>query len=238
MRRALPIAAILAAIAILVLAPSVGAFTLNGCTMVVQSSGPDGSALDAASGPGAAGTEADPLIVDWNGTVNWSGTTGSQVIKKNSWHVEVFYIPTSERGNSANDGGDTSGDGTINVKDNAPFRFTGLYFVSGAISGDGGSCDGSGWVKVAGDPVGTLPFFVGLVLALLGVLMLALGVVRGQVLASIVGGLLAGLGVAVLLVISASVPLGAATPLAILAIGIVVGIAAALLGRSRASRPL
>src|SRR5207244_6987188 len=68
MRRALPIAAILAAIAILVLAPSVGAFTLNGCTMVVQSSGPDGSALDAASGPGAAGTEADPLIVDWNGT--------------------------------------------------------------------------------------------------------------------------------------------------------------------------
>jgi len=39
-------------------------------------------------------------------------------------------------------------------------------------------------------------------------------------------------------VIFASVPLGAATPLAVLAIGIVVGIAAALFGRSRASRPI
>ena len=142
MRRALLIAAICAA-ALAASAPMVSAFPLDGCTMSVQAMRADGTIHDKASGPGAGGTQDDPLEVDSNGSVPWSGTTGGKIIKNNSWHIDVFYLPLF-RGSSANAAGDTSAEGTVDFQKDAPFRFTGLYFASGGISGDGGACDGSG----------------------------------------------------------------------------------------------
>src|SRR6266545_5861921 len=140
MRRALSIAAIaVGASAALAPAATVSAFPLDGCTMSVQSMRADGSVHDKATAPGSGGTQNDPLEVDSNGTVTWSGTTGSQVIKSNSWHVDVFYLPLF-RGSSANTDGETSAEGTVDFRKDAPFRFTGLYFASGGISGDGGGC--------------------------------------------------------------------------------------------------
>jgi len=234
MRRALSIAAICAA-ALAASAPTVSAFPLDGCTMSVQSMRADGTLLDKASGPGASGTQNDPLEVDSNGSVTWSGATGSQVIKNNSWHVEVFYLPLF-RGSDANADGDTSAEGTVDFRKDAPFRFTGLYFASGGISGDGGRCDGSGWFKAIGDPVGTVPFLVGLVVIFLGLLLLALAVMRASIVAGVAGGVLTGLALATLLVIFSALPLGASTPLASLPIGIVAGVACWLVGRSVASR--
>lgn len=234
MRRVLSIAAI-CAIALAAAAQTVGAFPLDGCTMSVQSTRADGTTLDTVSGPGPGGTQDEPLDVDSNGSVTWSGTTGSQVIKNNSWHIEVFYLPLY-RGSEANADGGTSAKGTVDFGKDAPFRFTGLYFVSGGIRGDGGACDGSGWVKVIGDPVGTLPFIAGLVLAILGIVLLGWAVGRGSVLGGVAGGVIASLGVATLLVIFSALPLGAATPLAVLAIGIVVGLACGLVGRSTTTR--
>ncbi len=233
-RRALSIAAIVVA-ASAALAPTAIAFPLNGCTMSVQSMRADGTVLDEAKAPGSEGTQAEPLQVDSSGSVAWSGTTGSQIIKNNTWHIEVFYLPLF-RGSSANADGETSAEGTVDFRKDAPFRFTGLYFASGGISGDGGACDGSGWFKVIGDPVSTVPFYVGMVLAIIGLVLLAWAVARGSIVAGVGGGLLTGLALATLLVIFSSLPLGASTPLAILAIGIVVGVACWLVGRSMATR--
>lgn len=235
MRRVLTIAAICAA-ALMAAAPTASAFPLDGCTMSVQSMRADGAILDTVSGPGPGGTQDEPLDVDSTGSVTWSGTTGSQVIKNNSWHIEVYLLPTLYRGSEANADGDTGAEGTVDFGKDAPFRFTGLYFVAGGMSGDGGACGGSGWVKVIGDPVGTLPFFAGLVLAIIGLLLLGWSVVRGSILSGVVGGLIAGLGIATLLVIFSAPLLGAWTPLAFLAIGIVVGLACGLVGRSVATR--
>jgi hypothetical protein len=234
MRRALSIAAICAAV-LAVSAQTVSAFPLDNCTMSVQSVRADGTVHDKATGPGSGGTEDDPLEVDSNGSVTWAGTTGSQVIKNNSWHIEVFYLPLF-RGSSANADGETSADGTVDFRKDAPFRFTGLYFASGGLSGDGGACDGSGWFRAIGDPVGTVPFFAGLVLLILGLALLAWAVLRASVVAGLAGGALTGLALATLLVIFSALPLGALTPLAILAIGIVAGVACWLVGRSMASR--
>ena len=234
MRRALSIAAICAA-ALAASAQTVSAFPLDGCTMSVQSMRADGTIHDKASGPGAGGTQDDPLEVDSNGSVPWSGTTGGKIIKNNSWHIDVFYLPLF-RGSSVNADGDTSAEGTVDFRKDAPFRFTGLFFASGGISGDGGNCDGSGWFKAIGDPVRTLPFYVGLVLAIIGLVLLAGAVARGSIVAGVAGGLLTGLALATLLVIFSALPLGAATPLAVLAIGVVVGLACGLVGRSVASR--
>ena len=237
MRRVLSIAAIVAA-AFASLVPPVSAFPLDGCTMSVQSMRADRTVLDEASGPGTDSTQDEPLDVASTGSVKWSGTTGSQVIKNNSWHIEVFYLPNLYRGSEANADGDTGAEGTVDFGKDAPFRFTGLYFVSGGIRGDGGACDGSGWVKMIGDPVGTLPFFAGLVLAILGIVLLGWAVRPGSLLGGVAGGLIVGLGVATLLVIFSAPLLGAWTPLAFLAIGIVVGLACGLVGRSVATRPV
>ncbi len=82
MRRALSIAACVVA-ASAALAPAAIAFSLNGCTMSVQSMRADGSILDEANSPGSGGTQEEPLQVDSSGSVAWSGTTGSQVIRNN-----------------------------------------------------------------------------------------------------------------------------------------------------------
>jgi hypothetical protein len=234
MRRALVVAAVFAVLLLFGATP-VGAFPLNGCTMSLQSTGADGTAVHAAEGGSPDATETDPFIVDWDGSVAWSGTTGSQVIKNNAWHIEVFGLPTPLRGGSANGDGNQTGHGTVGVKENAPFRFTGLYFVSGGISGQGGSCEGSGWLRLAGDPVGTIPFFVGLIVLVLGLLLLVSGV-NGHAVSGILGGLLMGLGLAVLLVIYSTMPAGAATPAATLALGLTMGAIVALIGRMRARR--
>ena len=80
-----------------------------------------------------ADTDVRRVFADFRtASVTWSGTTGSQVIKNNSWHVEVFYIPLF-RGSSANADGETSSEGTVDFRKDAPFRFTGLYFVLGLL---------------------------------------------------------------------------------------------------------
>lgn len=153
-------------------APAVAAFELNGgCTLDLSSTDASGAALDTA-GNGQGGTQDDPFIVDWDGTVSWNGSSGSTVFKNHSWHVDVFNIPTPLRGGDANEDGTTSANGSTGVSENAPFQFTGLYFVSGGISGDDGArCDGSAWLKLNGNPLTTIPFWIAVVIALIGLLL-------------------------------------------------------------------
>jgi len=218
---ALPILVVL-----LLLPASAGAFPLTTCTLTVTSTDASGKTIATATAGADDATQTNPLLVDWDGTVTWRGTSGDNAIKNNSWHVDVFMVPTPLRGGDANDKGNKVGDGTTSVRGNAPFQFTGLYYVSGEFRGDGGTCTGSGWFKLIGNPASTIPFWIAVVLGLLGLALLALGL-RGSWGWAVVGGLLTGLGLAVVLAMLAVLPIGPWTPLAALGLFVVVGLAVA-----------
>lgn len=227
-RAALPAALFL----VLFVPGTASAFPLTGCTMTLTSLDAHGATLGTVTGGAADATQQNPFIVDWDGTVSYKGTTGDQTIKQNDWYVNVWHIPTPLRGSSPNQAGNKDGNGSVGVSANAPFRITGLYYVDGALKGEGGSCAGSGWFKLAGDPVGTIPFFVGLALLIVGGL-LAVGAIAGSMVAGLVGGILIGLGAAVMLVIYSVAALGEFTPLAAAGAGVILGVGLGALGRSR-----
>jgi hypothetical protein len=229
MRRSMAGAVMLAALGILILAAPVGAFPLTNCTLQATSLDANGATIDSIQSGADDATQADPFIVDWDGSVDYDGTAQIAMVN-NSWHIDVFGIPTPLRGGDDNPADDHVGSGTVEVSANAPFRFTGLYFVSGSITGSGGTCVGSGWFKLAGDPIGTIPWIIALIVLLLGLLMLALGA-RGHPIIAFVGGLFTGLGLATLLVLYSTLPLGSGTPIIVLLLGLILGVVIAYLGR-------
>ncbi len=214
---------------ILLLPASASAFPLTNCTLTLTSLDANGTQLDTATAGGDDSTQADPFIVDFDGSVAWAGTMGSQVIKDHKWSVSVFNIPTPLAGGDPNAGGDTDGDGTVQVGENLPFELVGLFYVSGSIAGTGGDCAGSGWMKLNGDPVGSVLFWIFLVLVVLGALMLFMGW-KGAAVWAIVGGLIFGLGGAVGLIVFALMLVGSWTPLAAIGGGLVLGIVVAMFG--------
>ena len=220
----------------LLLPAGVGAFPLTTCTLTVTSTDASGKTVATATGGANDATQTNPFLVDWNGTVTWQGTSGANPIKNNSWHVDVFMVPTPLRGGDANDKGNKVGDGTTSVRGNAPFQLTGLYYVSGEFRGDGGSCAGSGWFKLTGNPAFTIPFWIAVVLGLLGLVLLALGL-RGAWGWAVLGGIFTGLGLAAVLAMLAVMPIGAWTPVAALVLFLVVGVAVAILAPKPAPPP-
>lgn len=226
-----------AILAIALLIPgSAAAFPLTNCTLELTSLDESGNVVDSASGPSADSTQSDPFLVDWGGSVLWNGTMGSQVIKNHTWHVDVFQLPTPLRGGDSNEAGNPNGEGRVDVSANAPFQLTGTFFVSGEISGEGGSCAGSGWFKIVGEPVGTVPFFLALLLVILGTVLIAFGGARGSWGLALPGGLLFGVGLAGLMIMFSTLPLGSLTVAASLVLGLLIGALAAWTGRSRRLR--
>jgi hypothetical protein len=225
---------LLALLVALRLPATAGAFPLSGCTLTLTSTDASGAPHDSVADGGAAGSMDDPFLIEWDGSVRWEGTTGSQVITDTAWQVDVFYLPTPLRGGDPNAAGDQQGTDDLDVSATAPFRLAGLFFVSGSLSGDGGSCSGSGWFKIAGDPIGTAPFGAGIGAALLGLALLYVGWSRRSWSAGVLGGFLLGLGLAMVLITISVLPLGAATPLVLLGLCVLVGVATARFGRMRA----
>jgi hypothetical protein len=225
---------VFAALAWLLLLPAaVAAFPLENCTMSLQSFGANGAPLDTAQSGDASASQADPFQVDYEGTVRWSGTVSISMVN-NSYFINVMNIPTPLRGSNSNEGDNRTGGDTVSVAANSPFRVTGTYLVSGAITGSGGTCSGSGWFKLLGDPVGTVPFFAGAALLALGAVLLALGI-RGNELLAALGGLLAGAGAAVEFVIFSVLPAGENTVIVVVLVGLASGVVIALVGRSLAA---
>ena len=231
MRRSVA-AAVLVTASLLIAAAPAAAFPLTTCQLSLVSKDANGAAIDTAQSGAADGTQSDPVLVDWEGTVDYTGTTTS-AIRNYNYQVYVLGIPTPLRGAGANDEGDLEGGGTVGVSANAPFRVTGLYKVTGTYEGEGGSCAGSGWFKLIGDPTGTVPFWLGLILLVLGILLEIRGL-RGHPISAVVGGLLIGLGAAILLVIYSTLPFAEYTPLVAIALGLLLGILVAIVGRRRA----
>lgn len=235
MRRSMAAAVMLAALGILVLAAPVGAFPLTNCTLKATSLDASGATIDSIQSGADDATQADPFITDWDGSVDYDGSSQIAMVN-NAWHVDVFGIPTPLRDSDDNTADERDGSGTVGVSDNAPFRFTGLYFVSGSITGSGGTCEGSGWIKLAGDPIGTIPWIIALIVLLLGLVMLALGA-RGHPITALFGGLFTGLGLATLLVLHSTLPLGSGTPIIVLLLGLILGVVIAYLGKRISGGP-
>jgi hypothetical protein len=217
----------LLALAVLLLVPSPAtAFELPGCDLLLTSLAADGTLVDTASSGSMDATQDDPLLVAWDGTVEWqlvSAASARSTAGVDGWSVQVFGVPTLLGGS-----GDRVDTG---VGGSAPFRMTGLFHVSGSARGGGATaCEGGGWLKVLGSPAGTVPFFVGLSVAVFGAVLAAAGA-RGRVLLGVAGGLLAAIGLALLGIIFGFLPLGAATPAVLLACGLGLGLAAGWWGR-------
>jgi hypothetical protein len=227
-RLSLSIPALLLAIAVLAPQP-VGAFELSGCTLTLTSKDASGVTVDEARSGRPDASQSDPLQAPWGGTVEYEGSTPG-VIHDYTYSFSIYGVPTPAGGSSPNDENRAEGDGAVSVGGASTFRVAGLYYVSGRLTGEGGSCSGSAWVRVLGDPAGTIPWFLGIVLVILGALGLAAGA-RGYVTTSILGGFALGLGLDLLLISYAAVPFGAQTPIVVLALMTAIGVAIGLIGR-------
>jgi len=218
------------AVAWLVLLPaSAAAFPMSGsCTLKVTSTDAKGNILDTATSGDPSASESDPLQIDWEGMVTWSASS-TIALQNNRYHVEMFGVPTPFQGSSANTGDSRASTGTFAFSASAPFRFAGLYYITGGITGSGGACDGNLVVKLVGDPILTVPFVVSLALLVIGALLVLWGF-SGHLLAALFGGLILGLGMALVLVVFSFLPSGAVTPLAVLLLGIGLGVATAVTG--------
>lgn len=230
---------------------------LTGCSGQARSQDADGEALGSVTAPGPVGASQDkPLLVDWDGAVTYSGSSDN-VITDHSWRVTAYGIPT-RTGGSENADEETKTKGTETMSEFLPFRITGLYYVAGEISGDGGECDGALWLKIQGSPIGTVPWIIGVILAGAGIA-LFMGPVRPSLVPAsaeaesasmdaavapvarkkrhpvtglLVGAML-GVGAATILVTHAIAPFGKATVFGVIAIAAAAGVATGVAGPAR-----
>lgn len=162
------------------LAPAASAAppVLRGCSGQATSIAADGTALSTLVVPApqevnpdlVTGTVRDPFRVARDGTIQFAGNT-EQAVRDNSWQLSVFGVPV-RNGADPNDDGRTILAGQSKVSDEVPFGLTGLYRVRGTVTGDGGRCSGSLWVRVLGDPTGSVAWIGALGLILLGAVVL------------------------------------------------------------------
>src|SRR5262249_15157176 len=138
------------------------------------------------------------------------------------YQLSVFNIPTPVGGSNANEGDGDDGSGSLSVGANAPFQVAGLYYVSGSYAGEGGACTSSSWLQLGGNPSGTAPWLAVAGMTIVGVLGLIAGL-RGHRITSVLGGLLLGIGSALLLICHSVLPLAQYTPLIAALIGLALG---------------
>ncbi len=170
MRRGLCLIVIVIACVALSAAPAGAVNLTGGCQGQGTSFDKDHNQIMSATAPSVEpGTSGNPVLVDYDGTVEYSGS--GPLMLNHHWEVKVFGI-TVKSGGSKNGSHQTSTSGTAVVKDYLPFKITGVYYVSGGISGEGGACSGNAYLKLIGSPVGTIPWIVAIGLIVAG---LALG---------------------------------------------------------------
>ena len=207
--------------------PGASAFPLTTCTLTVESKDDAGNVISIATGNGPGGTRDNPLVVDPNGTVTWTGSTGGSV-KDGTYHVEIFGVPTPIQG-PINSSGSTAS-GSVDLGDILPFDLVGVAYVSGALDVGGSPyCEGSGWIKLVGDPVGTPGFVGGAGLALVGIATVLTSVRGRHPFRGAVGGLLGGAGLALLSGVTGVLPLDEKTPIADVVAMLILGLAIGLI---------
>ena len=166
MRRVCFVIALVVTVVVVGAVPA-GAVNLSGgCQGQGTSFDADHNQIMSATAPSAEpGTSGNPFLVDYDGTVEYAGS--GPLIVNHHWEVKVFGI-TVNSGGSPNGSQQTATIGVADVSDYLPFKITGVYYVEGGISGDGGACSGNAFVKLIGSPVGTIPWIVAIGLIAIG----------------------------------------------------------------------
>ena len=122
-------------------------------------------------------SRANPFAVDPDGGLSWVATSPGP-ITDHEWEIWVViggYEFVVEDGGDANGDMTTSNDGDVSdlrgyVEDlgfGAAAQIQGIYEVGGFIDGEGGSCDGFGFVKIEGGFFGSIASWVALILGLI-----------------------------------------------------------------------
>jgi hypothetical protein len=210
---------------------------LTGCSGSGTAVTKTGAQIDTATAPSPKASPKYPFVVAYNGTVKYQGQSASLILNHH-WHVSTFNVQVKS-GGSANGSHKTTSSGTETVKNYLPVKLTGLFYVSGSISGNGGSCSGDVWVKLAGSPVGSVLWILGIILIVIGGVLLFGGRpsprggagthrLRRRPLTGLLGGLIGGIGFTSLLLSYSKVPYGKVTPFvvpgALLVLGLLWGI--------------
>ena len=162
--------------------------TVSGCSGTAVSKNENNEPIDSVSGPGGPpASRSNALKIDYDGVVSYDGRSDA-IIKNHNWHISIMGVKVKSDGDTNDEERQTDASDE-KVSDYIPFRMSGKYFVSFEISGEGGSCEGSLWVEIDEDPVGTIPWFVGAGFLLIGVAGLAFAVPTGAA-----AGAAAGMG--------------------------------------------
>jgi hypothetical protein len=159
------------------------AATLTGtaaCSLEAASVAGDGvTRLDEGVVQGASpeGTQEDPFDIAWDGRVDFRFQTGTTVFQNNEWEIYAMGVPIAILKGSDDNPMDLDEIGNVVIQDSVPDgtpRIVGLVHVTGWLEGNEGTarCDGEGWVRIVGDPVGTIPWIAMVALLLLGLVFL------------------------------------------------------------------
>ncbi len=147
---------------------STASASLSGCRVHGSATSASGAGTDTVNAPGGAGaSSAHPFVVDYGGTVAYQAHSDS-AITDNHWHVDLYGV-TIASGGAGNAHRVQDFARTAVVGNYLPIRITGLYYVSGGINGTSGACAGAVWIRIAGNPAATAPFWAAVILLEVGV---------------------------------------------------------------------
>lgn len=206
--------------------PPPSGFQLTTCTLTVYTKTASGEDLGGAVSNVSGGTRDSPLLVDPNGTIEWSATTGGKAISHASYYINIFGVPTPLRGSTSGDASISQASNTIRVADLLPFDLVGTFYVTGQVNVNGWPyCKGSGWIKLRGDPVPTPGFVAGAALTLIGLANVLSSRGGQHPVRGAVAGLTGGAGLALLSGAASILPLNENTPIAEVIAGLILGLA-------------
>lgn len=149
------------------------------CSLEARSYAGDGiTVLDegVVQGTSVEGSQADPFDIAWDGRVDFRFQTGTTVFQNNEWEIYAAGVPVAILKGSDDNPMDLDEIGFVNIAETTAGipRIVGLVYVSGWLEGNAGAsrCDGEGWVRILGDPVGTIPWILFVALLALGLIFL------------------------------------------------------------------
>jgi hypothetical protein len=164
--------------AMTVIAPSAGAASASGCSGTARSLSKSDIQLDVANAPGAGATQATPLHVDPQGSVDYSGSSDS-VLTNGSWQLSVSGLPIQLNGSFVNADHATSAKGTADVNSyvgGLSWLLAGTYKVHLLAKGQSGAtCVVDAYVQFTTAPAKTVLFWGGLLFLILALLLLFFG---------------------------------------------------------------
>jgi hypothetical protein len=150
----------------------------GGCTGSATSYNQAGDVIDNVKAPGPGGTEANPFVLDPQGSVAWQASSKA-AITSGKWAIAISGA-TVKSGAIDNPAKKKSTDGLSSISDLPSYiRYPVQYMLltdgklqlQASVDGSGQSCTGTVWITGIGSATGTPLFWMGAGVLLLAVLL-------------------------------------------------------------------